>query len=116
MAMCRPTLETEPLTRPAPLKTCLLSTDALAFYVGQDMLIRTLMIEEQASATPSLSLIHSLKEKREEIRALVADLSMEVFVAAGIDQSAISKAEVQVTADGKRMEIHGNVFLKPGSE
>lgn len=94
----------------------ILSTDALAFYVGQDTLLKVLLSEEQSSRTPNLPRIQSLQAHRRHVHAQLNELSSIALHDMGIDTTRIRKAELKVTLDGMSLEIAAELFMADGDD
>jgi hypothetical protein len=92
----------------------ILSTDALAFFVGQDTLLKVLLSEEQSSRTPNLPRIQNLQRHRRHVQEQLNELSSIALHDMGIDTSRILKAELQVTLKDSKLEIAAELVMSSG--
>lgn len=93
-----------------------LSTDALAYYVGQDMLIKRLLQEAQGRRVVDATHIARLKALREEVREAMSNLGLSELAKQGVDRYRVQRAEIRVSLSGDDVTIIGAAQLTPDPE
>lgn len=89
-----------------------LTSDALAFYVGQDVLLRRLIAQENAKEVSSLVFINRLRHEREKVRELISDIGVDALIAHGIDRDKLLRAEIRVVNEAEgSVVIYGIAHL-----
>ncbi len=88
-----------------------LSRDALAYYVGQDTLLKILLSEEQASSTPSLVNVQRLQRHRRHVQQQLNLLRSVALQEAGVDTSKVHRAALTATLDpaGDEAVVHVSI-------
>jgi len=89
-----------------------LTSDALAFYVGQEVLLRRLIAQENAKEVSSLVFINRLRHEREKVRELISDIGVDALIAHGIDRDKLLRAEIRVINEAEgSVVIYGIAHL-----
>ena len=94
-----------------------LTSDVLAFYVGQDVLLKQLLAEANKAPVASLATIQSLRRRRAEVRELLSEAGVEALVNRGIPRERLLRAEVRVLQDSaEEVRIVGIAYLTTKDE
>lgn len=89
-----------------------LTSDALAFHVGQEVMLRKLIAQENAKEVSSLVLINDLRNERDKVRELISDAGVDALVAQGVDRGKLLRAEIRVVQQTEgSVEIYGIAHL-----
>lgn len=89
-----------------------LTRDALAYYVGQDTLLKVLLSEEQASSTPSLVNVQRLQRHRRHVQKQLDLLSSIALHDAGVDTSKVGRAALTASLEETPNETVVNVSIE----
>ena len=76
-----------------------LTSDALAFHVGQEVMLRQLIVQENAQEVSSLVLINRLRAQRDKVRERISEAGIDALVAQGVDRELLLRAEIRVVQE-----------------